>query len=386
MRSRGARRRSRWTTSRESPRQISVRLRTSSPSTGKDHAEISTVSTSTLVDDHPHVYTVAVLRQYKRDHEAQHVVPGATPTVDLVEEAMDATVLPVREMPAYVYSAKPSKRTAAETGELLPSRRGDLLPFVLRDDMLYAFHDLGHKTGPFRRCVEVDGVAKTPRWALLTTESGRSLFVWLLNNLMTRHLRRLGIGFDRARHRYFFLPDHQTVARTAETRTKTGRRIRKNVVRQEGIRTTPRDVWWHLAVRLRLEEFTDNCWGLTLRPEFHLTVDGYDPLPSHRVGRRVTRRKTRMYNDAYFEAVHFWRSFLTHGRPETILPAGQQRLTIAYEFPTSGARWPAVGGTTFSPQRVAHSDDIDVLDLAVSQLALDYDDEDWGAEFDDEDR
>lgn len=339
-----------------------------------------------LIDDHPRVYTVSVLRQFKRNHEARQQRATKTPALRLIEEAVDVTVLPVRQLPATIFSAKPTKRTTAEIAEFLPTRRNDLLPFVLRDDRLFAFHDLSNKSGPFRSCIELDSVERVPRWQLASTEAGRSLFVWMLNALMTRHLRRTGVGFDRIHHRYYFLPDHQMVARVVETRTKTGRRIKKNVVRQEGSRTTPRDVWWHLAARLSFEEFTDACWGLSLRPEFHLTVDGHVPLAAHRIGRRVTRRKSHMYNDAYFEAVHFWRSFLTRGRRELRLSAGRQLLTIADGFPSTSARWPTVGGKTFEPRQVSDGDAVDLLELMASQLILDYDHEEWGAEYEDDDQ
>lgn len=340
-----------------------------------------------LVDDHPRIYTVAVLRQYKQRHEARDQGSRTPTNPTMVDEDVDVTVLPVRELPSTVYSAKPLRATTADIAQHIRSRRDDLTPFVLHDDRLFAFHDLHHRTGPFHSSIDLNTVRQERRWHVAETQAGRSVYVWLLNALITRHLLvRARVGYDRVHHRHFFLPDEEAITRVVETRTKTGRKMNKYVVRQEGSHTTPRDVWWHLAARLHFDEFTDGWWGLTLRPEFHLTTDGHQPLPPHRVGPRVTRRKSHMYNDAYFEAVHFWRSFLTSGRRELTLTAGRQRLKIADTFPSTSARWPTIGGKTFTPKRVVGEEgEVDVLELMASQLSLDFDQEDWGAEFEDED-
>lgn len=339
-----------------------------------------------LIDDHPRIYTVAVLRQYKQQHEARDQGPRAGTNLTMVAEEVDLTLLPVREMPSIIYSAKPTRATTAEIVQHIRSRRDDLTPFALHDDRLFAFHDLHHRTGPFSSSIDLSTVRKEQRWHLTATQAGRSVYVWLLNALMSRHLLvRARVGFDRSHHRHFFLPEGETITRVVETRTKTGRKMNKYVVRQEGSRTTPRDVWWHLAARLHFDEFTEGWWGLTLRPEFHLTTDGHQPLPPHRVGPRVTRRKSHMYNDAYFEAVHFWRSFLTSGRRELTLTAGGQRVKIVDTFPTTSARWPTIGGKTFTPRQVPEPGEVDILELMTSQLTLDFDQEDWGAEFEEDD-
>ena len=67
-----------------------------------------------------------------------------------------------------------------------------------------------------------------------------------------------------------------------QARTKTGRaQSAKKVVRQEGEGTDhARDIWWHLAAQLRFPESAPGSWGLTIRPEFQLTKDGREPLPS----------------------------------------------------------------------------------------------------------
>jgi hypothetical protein len=59
--------------------------------------------------------------------------------------------------------------------------------------------------------------------------------VWLLNSALRSVLLRRGVRHDRDHDRYYFLPDHETVTRRVEAKTKTGRnQSAKKVVRQEG--------------------------------------------------------------------------------------------------------------------------------------------------------
>jgi hypothetical protein len=201
-----------------------------------------------------------------------------------------------------------------------------MLPFVLARSEVWAFHDLADSKDPFKEVVDLNSAEKVDAAALLKSDD-RNVYVWLLNSALRSALLRRGVRHDRDRNRYYFLPDHETVTRRVEAKTKTGRnQSAKKVVRQEGERSdNPRDVWWHLAAQLRFEEFESGSWGLTIKPEFHLTKDGREPLDPRRVGRKVTERKSRMYNEGYFDAVHFFRYFLLDGKPRLVLPSAGRR-------------------------------------------------------------
>lgn len=209
-----------------------------------------------------------------------------------------------------------------------------------------------------------------------------SMYLWLLNAMLRSALRRRGVGHDKEHDRYFFLADHETITRRVVAKTKLGRaQNQKKVVRQEGEKSgNLRNVWWHLAASLRFEQFAPGQWGLTLRPEYHLTSDGSTPLDPRRVGRKVTRQKSRMYNEGYFDAVHFLRYFLMDGRSRMVIRAGAQLVAVGADFPQVQARWVAIDDKTFEPAELTtDSDEDDVLDAVVSEIDY-HDDWDWGAE------
>jgi hypothetical protein len=184
-------------------------------------------------------------------------------------------------------------------------------------------------------------------------------------------LLRRGVRLDRRHNRYYFLPDHETITRRVEARTKTGRaQSAKKVVRQEGAGTDhARDIWWHLAAQLRFDQFAPGSWGLTIRPEFQLTKDGREPLEPWRVGRKVTSRKSRMYNEGYFDAVHFFRYFLLDGRARFTMRVGRQAITVDGNFPDVDAKWPQIPDKRFDPVSMLDSgDEDDVLDALAGTL------------------
>jgi hypothetical protein len=234
-----------------------------------------------IVDNNPRIYSVEVLAKYKADHEAKTAprnLRSAPPPLEA--DTVDLSLLPVDELPATLWRATSVFRTSAEVGEHPPRSRGDqVLPFVLLKGEIWAFHDLADGKGPFKRAVD-PGTARQVDAATVLKSDDRNIYVWLLNGALRDSLLRRGVRHDRVHDRYYFLPDHETITRRVEARTKTGRaQSAKKVVRQEGSGTDhPRDIWWHLAAQLRFEQFAQGTWGLTIRPEFHLTKDGREPL------------------------------------------------------------------------------------------------------------
>ena len=342
-----------------------------------------------IVDANPRIYSVEVLAKYKADHEARMAPKNmrlAPPPLDT--EEVDLSLLPVSELPGTVWKATSLFRTTVEVAEHLPApRRNQVLPFVLLGGAVWAFHDLADPKGPFKQAVDPSSAEPIDAGQLLKSDD-RNIYIWLLNSALRLALRRRGVRHDRDHDRYYFLPDHETITRRVEAKTKTGRnQSAKKVVRQEGERSgNPREVWWHLAARLRFEEFAPGAWGLTIRPEFHLTKDGTVPLDPRRVGRKVTRRKSRMYNEGYFDAVHFFRYFLLDGRTKAAFQVGRQAITIAGDFPGVSARWPHIGDKRFDPVPMPDSgDEDDVLDAVAGSWDIDGD-WDWGAEPGEEDQ
>lgn len=141
---------------------------------------------------------------------------------------------------------------------------------------------------------------------LAATDEGHRLVFALLNRALGRHLGMQGVRFDREHQRYWFRANRdnetgETTKRAYRYDTKTGRSLSRPVVhRARRRRGEAKDEWYHEAARLRFERFGAS-WFLTVRPEFQITIDGVQPLPAHRIRRKITRKKSHIYNDGYLD-------------------------------------------------------------------------------------
>jgi hypothetical protein len=99
------------------------------------------------------------------------------------------------------------------------------------------------------------------------------------------------------------------------------------------------------------------------------------------VGRRVTRRKSRIYNPQYIDRVQFWREVLTGSRPRVAIRAGGQRLTIQNELLTCEVSWPGVPNDSLALDAGPVQDDLlSLLEQIEQEGDDDYDevdDDDW---------
>lgn len=297
-----------------------------------------------LVDDHPRRFPVPVLRRMKQEHEARFA-PISSVAVDrdeLVEETLSSSMLWVGALPARMFSARTSENSIAAVAGKLGKCAGAVVPFVLRDGRLHAFHDLADPSGPLARVVTpgtTDEIAAETAWA--DPDLFRR-YVALLNKSVTLHLGGRGLAFDPKHHRHHFVAVDGR-EREISYSTRAGSPQRLGLVHRERTKAgDEKDVWWHQAVRLRFERVAGAAWYLTIRPEFHLTVDGSEPMPSKRIGRRITRRKSTMYNREYLNRVHFWRWFLCgEGEPRLVLDAGQP-IVVDARLVEASVAWPGV--------------------------------------------
>jgi hypothetical protein len=151
------------------------------------------------------------------------------------------------------------------------------------------------------------------------------------------------------------------------------RDVVREAVRRDG---QSRGFWWHEAVALRFLPFDVQGTVLSIRPEYHLTSNGREPLDGPLVGRRVTRRKSRIYNGQYIDGIQFWREVITQGRPRTVLRVGGQRLVIENELLGCDITWPGVPNDALALTTGPVPDDLLSL-LDAPEFDDDLDDEDW---------
>jgi hypothetical protein len=270
----------------------------------------------------------------------------------------------VAALPARVFSApcafveRQEREVAARL--IYPGPPDEQVPFILRDRRLFCFHDLTFAQGPFSDVVDARKAEGIPILDFAADSEGRRRVIDLLNRSLRRFLAVRKVSFDPLHKRYFFCVLEPSRQREESYHTLTGRNSSRNVVWQPVRKATgePKNHWLHLAAGLRFEQLAEDQWGFSIRIERHLTTDGSTPFPAEYVGRKVTRLKARMFNDTYLGEVHFWRDFLSGGKPRFILNYGRQSCIVDSELVSCPVKWLGIPEDTKPFTNQTFSDDL----------------------------
>jgi hypothetical protein len=349
-----------------------------------------------VVDGQPNTYGVAVLHQMKLDHKLRIQRATSGPAVRAIAkhetETVYSTLLPVRELPAVVFAASCDLPDGQDEEVRLalkyPEDKWEVVPFLLKERTLFAFHNLGDPSSPFRGVIDYAKATSIPATQFWDSPEGQRRFVTLLNRSMFKYTSRLHVRFDPFHRRFYFPPSVVGKKRRVRYKTATNRYQNRNVVWQPITKATgeAKKFWLHLAAGLRFQRVGKDQWCLSIRPERHLTIDGETPLAPEKIGKRVTRLKARMFNEAYLGEVHFWRDYLClGGRKRITLNFGAQIATIDWQFLEFRVTSPGIPGDTKSFSNEPDADDLFTLlgpEGEPGSFDPDEDDEDEG---DDED-
>ncbi len=347
----------------------------------------------TVIDKRPFVYTVEVLRQMKVDH---HALVGADPACRSAlpfcgsPERLQTSLLPVVGLPVVVESASLLDTSLSE-GEVArrltypSSAHGIVYPFIVRENRLWTFSRLRQHGHPFAELIDAD-VEEVELTDLASDDEGHRRVMALLNRALGRHIGMRGVRFDREHHRYWFMPNRDRDTGEISERsyayvTKTGRNQTRPTVHHARRRSGElKDEWYHEAARLRFERF-GTSWFLSVRPEFHLTLDGEKPMQAHRIGRKITRKKSHLYNDGYLDRLWFWKHFLSDGGPRLAIKAGEQSILVDSVYATTDVSWPGVPGDALVVKSERAEENLFTL---VDFSDDDSDDEYWDDDEDEE--
>ena len=339
----------------------------------------------TIVDRQPDRYPVATLVQWKLDHEAwvdnqlflRDQLLGLTKPEDSITEKIYSTLLPVEHVPRFVHLAECS-HTEREINEQIDytEQPAELMsPFIVRGGNLLTFCDLDDEQNPFRQIVDPYSTEKHHADDWWNDPDQYRWYVQLLNRSLNKLTGRLGLYLDKVHKRYYFEPVDDDQPRSVDYLSIGGRRQSRKVVWQPTILATrqKRHYWEHLAVGLRFHRTSELEWCLSIRPERRFTRDGREPLTPKGISRRSTSRKSHMYNIDVLGEVHFWRHYLSHGQPRTIMRFGRQSLIVDTNLLATQATWPEILEDTDKHMGMMYHDDL--VSLADYNEAIEFEDE-----------
>lgn len=322
-----------------------------------------------IVDQQPATYPVERLVQFRKDHEdwvrtaLGHSerfkgLAGSTPSVT---ESIYSTLLPVTEVPHFVFSA-PCTQSESDVRQktMAPDDRRILTPFIVRGEWLYAFNDLRDADSPFAMSVDPYAAEyhNAPSW--WTDPDLARWYMELLNRTLNKITGRRGLQLDKEHHRYYFVPDEPDREKKITYRTISGRRATHSVAWNPHFKHSgePKKYWEHLAVGLRFHNIGERSWVFAIRPERRFTKDGFESLAPKTVGRKSTKLKSRMFNLDLLSEIQFWRDFLADGAPRLIARFGSQNLVIENSLLATQATWPQIPNDTANRLTVVYEEDL----------------------------
>ena len=145
----------------------------------------------------------------------------------------------------------------------------------------------------------------------------------LLNGLVHRHLRSIGLDWQKKPRRYFF---RKGVAEDSPLkRTWTNSRTRRTQSRLVAKYYTFSSVKFfrHQAMGFRIERFGP-YWALIVEPALHFTVDGERVWEGEIARSYAIRARAEQYNDVYLRDVLFWAYQLSAGGASFDLKVGKE--------------------------------------------------------------
>ncbi len=334
-----------------------------------------------LVDQQPNTYPSERLLQFKADHEEWVRIrlskdqkhEELSQTEKMVTETVFATLLPVTQLPHYVYSGECTV-PEADVKSLIkwPDDKRIDVPFIIRGGQLYAFNDLTDIESPFATAVDPVSAKRHSINNWLDKPEFARWYVELLNRTVNKITGHLGLKLDKEHHRYYFEPDEPGREKRVSYQSVGGGRSQRNVAWNPHFRHSDeaKRYWEHLAVGLRFHKLGVASWGFAIRPERRFTSDGFNSLEGKATGKRSTKRKSRMYNFDVLKEVQFWRDFLSQGKPRITCLFGGQALIIDNTLMSASITWPEV----FEDQanRMAASYEDDLFTLADLKDASDF--------------
>ncbi len=306
-----------------------------------------------LIDSQLNTYSIPVLREMKKAHETRssELNQSKSPetTASFIQDSLHSSLVAVSHLPAVVFSAPTdySDRQENQVKEQIcyPANPWELAPFLLKEGRLYTFHDLGEAGNPFHLVTSNRDIQQIQTQTLWNSAEGKRRYQTLLNRALYKFTARLEIRYDPNHHRYFFPAGKEKKERSVLYRPLNQKQSKRKVAWPAKNKATgeTKGFWIHFASALKFYEVAPLQWCLSLRPERHFTSDGSTPLPPKQIGRRATTIKARMYNDLYLGEVHFWRDYLSQGKPQILLNFGNQSAIIdTSQLLSFNIEWPGV--------------------------------------------
>jgi len=244
------------------------------------------------------------------------------------KERLFTNLLPVTRLPRLLYRAKTRKRSWQAIKE--ESEKG-VPPGCIVDGRIYGLTDPMHEKSALRKwCTKSEKPIAVTEW--INNPERFSDFVFLLNQLLGKHMGQCGIRYNPKFKRNYFPRENKTELQFSRPwkseRTNVGDTRTVAKWYEYGL-----DKFWrHLAAETAFRRM-ETDWFLEIVPKYFFTTDGEIPWDSDSVGPYTTTIKAQEYNSHVLNHVLFWSDILSRGKQNIRLRLFGQTIMVIQKLP-----------------------------------------------------
>lgn len=290
-------------------------------------------------------FSVPRLKAMKAKHEAWiHArlnprVAAATPAVSYVTDDLHSSLLEVELAPQRLFRVK-LVRTHEETWKELGKGHHNVC--ILRGGELYTFGDPRSKESGLGAATS-GKPAPLPFNEVWADEGLKRHYVELFKKCLMELVRSRGLWVHWKKNRAFF-PSTDGKPRKEKYKTLAGSFVSRGVAWRPKTKKTglEKHYWVHRAIELNPLHVGGGRFVVEVRPGFHFTNNGKDPLPPDEIGPLATKRLGQMWNHESLQEVRFWTSYLGDRGPRLLLKMAGQSIAVSCTLMRTQISWPGV--------------------------------------------
>jgi hypothetical protein len=221
------------------------------------------------------------------------------------QEKLFSNLLEIPKMPDEIWSA-PCK--VSQHKDILQEVRGFIPPFKIVGKELYTLTNLNASDCVFRPYCEIpNNLLPVPAQTFWNDPDKKRDYVYLINQLLFKHLRRAGLAYSNDFDRYYF-PRKENSLEEVKIRwynIRRGKYSHRPVTVVKYYEYGQDKFWRHTAAKIQVMLF-GNSWFLQILPMYFFTVDGRIPWNTEKVGPYTTQIKAQETNQPVLNHVLFW--------------------------------------------------------------------------------
>ncbi len=248
------------------------------------------------------------------------------------KERLYSNLLLVKNAPRIVTQASTVYGHMREVREQLT---GFVPPFCITGGQLFTLSDLRNPQCLLRPFCDNTTIRDLTTTQWIEEEVGMNNYIFLLNQLLSAHLRRNGLHYQHDLHRHYFprLDETREEFKREWLSVRSGHTGSLGVVRH--YQYGRESYWRHVAAQFSFKRF-GSLLCLHILPRYLYTTDGQTLYDNTKVGAATTKIKSMERNINVLNRILFWADFLSERSPTIELRLDGRTLMVIEKEPLSG--------------------------------------------------